>query len=231
MKTKLFYLFVLSVITLSFYSCQQNSESVEVEQYDSSSVDVSEVPDNAKYGMKSGVIQMESVTMGMKQDVIMYFDDWGNLMMNEIHMDFMGQKTHIVTIVKEGWTYQIDMIQKTGMKFKIDSASYDQINYMKMDEEMMKKNNMKYMGEVEILGRQCKEYEIDMKTENMLVTTAIWNGIAMRSEATMMGMKTIITVTDIQENVEIPAEKFEVPKDIKFSEVNEGPQSVTSITE
>ena len=50
----------------------------------------------------------------------------------------------------------------------------------------------------------------------------------MRTESTMMGFKTSTIVTDIQENVKVPAEKFEIPTDIKFEKA-EGPISETSV--
>jgi len=229
MKIKIFLLIlVFSCINLSFYSCNQNNSQTEIEQFESLSEDFTDIPDYAMYGFKSGVVRMESEIMGMKQIITMYFDDWGNELMNEIHMEFMGQKTHLVTIVKGNHAYQIDMIKRTGLDFELDSTSNAQINYLKVDKDLMEKTNMKYIGEVEILGRQCKEYEIDMPSDKINVKTAIWNGIAMRTESTMMGFKTSTIVTDIQENVKVPAEKFEIPTDIKFEKA-EGPISETSV--
>ncbi len=220
-----------ALILMVLSSCNTDSSKPEVEEMDSTQADISVVPDSALFGLKSGVIEMESEAMDMKQFVVMYFDSWGHLLMNEIQMEVMGQKSHIMTIIKDGWSYQIDMIQRTGMKFRIDTSSYEQINYLQMTDEMMKENHMEYIGETEVLGRKCREYKIDMKKENMQMKVAIWKGITMKSEGNMMGIKTSVTVTDIQENVEIPKEKFEIPADIKFSEITEGPQSATSIAE
>jgi hypothetical protein len=209
---------IITVLLFVAFACNFNKNESETGDFEPLTEIPTDVPDYAKFAMKSGVIEMESVTMGMKQNIMMYFDDWGQMVANEIHMSVLGQKTHIVSIIKDGWSYEIDMIKKQGRKVKIDMNAYDQINYLKMDDQMMKDFNITFIGDVEILGRQCKEYELNMKEQGLKAKTAVWNGIALRSEASVMGMSVKINVTKIQENVEIPAEKFEIPDDIEFIE-------------
>jgi hypothetical protein len=224
MKKSLFLLAIVMFVAMQ--ACDFKSSKPEVSEYEFVS-EVSDAPDYAKFGFKSGVVEMDAVTMGIKQHIVMYFDDWGRKVVSEIHMNFMGQKTHVVSYVKDGWAFEVDMIQKTGTKRQLDTLAYDQINYMKMTDEVMAQYNITYIGDVELLGRQCKEYEIFLEKENMKAKTAVWNGIAIRSEATMMGITAKINVTSIQENVVIPDEKFQIPEDIKFvdaDDVAEKPQ-------
>jgi hypothetical protein len=114
--------------------------------------------------------------------------------------------------------YEINMIEKTGTKTPIDTMAFDQINYLQMNDELMKKYNIEYLGDVEIMGKNCKEYKIQIKETGMEATTAVWNGIALRSEAKVMGMTVKINVTKIQENVSVPHDIFHVPEGIDFTQ-------------
>lgn len=209
---------VLCILALlMLVSCVQTEQhNTEVADMEKLSDTISEAPDYAKFGLQSGVLEMESVTMGMTQSIVVYFEDWGRLVKNEIQMTFMGQKTHVVTLIKEGYSYEMDMIQKKGVKKQLDTLAYDQVNYLKLDDEQKKQFNMTYLGEVEILGRTCQEYEMDIKDQGVKAKTAVWNGIALRSEATMMGITVKINVTKIQENVELPEGTFDIPEEIVF---------------
>ena len=196
-----------------------DSGKTETEDFEASEVISEKIPDYARFGLQSGVIVMESETMGMKQFITMYFRDWGKEMTNEIQMNVMGQKLHIISVVKDGWIFEADLISKKGTKKQIDTMSYDQLNYLNIEDNMqMKGFEIKKTGQTEILNRQCDEYSISMKQQGLEVKTAVWKGITVRSEAKVMGMTVKINVTDIQENVEIPDEKFEVPNDIVFED-------------
>ncbi len=220
MKKLMFFLLIATYVTV-FVQCSGDKAKPEVEDFevaDNEDIDLDDMPENARFGFKSGVVEMESNTMGMNQFIVMYFDDWGNKISSEIHMEFMGQKMHMVSVVKDGWSYEYDVQTKRGAKKMLDEEEFNRINYLKIDDDMMSEFNMSYIGDVEILGKKCKQYEIDFKNEGFKAKTAIWQGITMESEATVNGMPVTINVTKIQENVQVPSDKFEIPSDIIFDE-------------
>jgi len=218
---KLFYLFSILAITFYFLSCQSDkAKETKVEQLETIAADKS-IPDYARYGLKSGVIEMVSSTMGMKQYITIYFDDYGKLITNEIKMNAFGMDTHLKTIMKDDYIYSFDVNKKVGTKGKIDSSGHQNINYLTLDKSEMEKFNIKYVGESEVLGKKCKDYIITMPEQNVEATASIWKGIALKSVAKAMGMTMKIEATNIQENVKIPEEIFEIPDDIIFEEMQE----------
>src|SRR5271157_975135 len=79
---------------------------------------------NGMYKLKSGIVTMISETMGMKQTITMYFDDYGNKRSNEtngeIDMGALGKtEMHSLSFTKDGYSYNIDLVKKTGTKVKI----------------------------------------------------------------------------------------------------------------
>ncbi len=224
----LFFTTVYIMIIFIIISCKEKSKTTTDEKSKINCTEElsSDIPEYAKFGIKSGIIEMESTVMGMKQNLIMYFDDWGRKIRNEIHMSFLGQKTSMATIIKGGWVYQIDLINNQGTKFPFDTTTQviDNIDYLRMDEDMMKRLNMVYLGEVELLGRKCKEYNIKPKElgQEVEAKIAVWKGISLRSVIKTMGVTSNITATNIIENADIPAEKFQIPDNIDF-QIQQGP--------
>ena len=82
--------------------------------------------------------------------------------------------------------------------------------------DIAKEMNIKKVGTQSFLGKTCDKYTIDFKKQQMKGSYLVWNGIALKTEMTVMGMKTTIEATKIEENPTIPADKFEVPKGIKI---------------
>jgi hypothetical protein len=87
----IFIFFLLASIFLSV-SCNSDSSKQEIDTYEQLESLPANVPEYAKFGLQSGVIEMESVTMGIKQHIVMYFDDWGRVVASDITMNFLGKK-------------------------------------------------------------------------------------------------------------------------------------------
>ena len=69
----------------------------------------------------------------------------------------------------------------------------------------------------EIMGKTCDKYTMDDPALKMKSTYSVWNGIPLKSEIDMAGVKATVTTTKIEENASIPAEKFEIPAYKVFS--------------
>ena len=173
-----------------------------------------------RYKMKSGMLEQTLTTMMMTQHVTIYFDDYGNKQSKETKSD-MGMDN--LSITKDGFVYDIDLIKKIGKKIKIPSTGdVKNINYSQLSEDMMKQMKITKLGTEDVLGKTCDKYSIDDAAMKMKVTNWVWNGIPLKSESEMtamgMGIKTTIITTKIDENAAVPADKFEIPAGIKLTD-------------
>jgi len=179
---------------------------------------------NGKYKIKSGIITMNSETMGMIQKIIMYFDDYGNKecveTKGEMDLGVAGKiPFNNVNITSDGYIYNIDMTSKTGTKTKIKSfGNSNNIDFSNLTEEMMKQMKITKQGTEVFIGKTCEKYTLEDPALKMKSSYWVWNGIPMKTEMNMAGVIVKVIVTKIEENCTISAEKFIIPKDIKFTE-------------
>jgi hypothetical protein len=182
-------------------------------------------PAESKYPIKSGIIHSEQEMMGMKIKTTKYFDDYGAKNREDIesNMDVAGQhiNNHQIKIMKEGWLYSYDLKNKQGskMKFTIPAA----MDFKNMGVERMKQMGVKQTGTETILGKECKIYEFTDAKASMGMTGKswiFWNSEPMKMNMDMGNKMSIKQhVTSIEENAPITADKFEIPGDIKITEM------------
>jgi hypothetical protein len=181
----------------------------------------------AKYTLKSGIIYQDMETMGMVYKVNMYFDDYGAKECVEtkgtMDMGIAGKvETSSIMITKDGYVYQIDLSTKTGTKSKVlanQKGKSDNIDFNNLTEAAMKEMHITKEGTETVLGKTCDKFKMDYADMNLKSSYCVWDGIALKYEMNMAGITAKTTATKIEENVSVPAEKFEVPKDIKLTEM------------
>ncbi len=156
--------------------------------------------------------------MGMDMNQTLYFDDFGAKEATETIMDMMGTKTHTLSITKDGYIYTLDLIARTGTKQTVYPAGSSNIDFKNLTSDMEKKMNLKKLGKEEFEGKTCEKYSIDWNDMSMKGIFLVWEGIALKSDLDMGTMKMEMIAKKIQDNVNIPAEKIEVPGDIQITE-------------
>ncbi|MFI5263408.1 MAG: hypothetical protein ACHQM6_02720 [Candidatus Kapaibacterium sp.] len=177
-----------------------------------------------KYPIKSGIIHGESETMGMKGTTTKYFDDYGAKVCEEtsstITMGATSIKTNKVRIIKDGWMYSYEPEKKTGVKMKF--AIPANMDFRNMGEKMMKDMGIKEAGTETILGKECKIYEYSGGQQGAMTGRSwiFWNAEPMKMDMKVANMTMKSHVTSIEENVAIPADKFEVPSNITLKEMS-----------
>ncbi len=207
MKTKVLLAF-LAVLLLS--SCNRKPAQ------DGKATDAtSETGPKGKYTLKSGIVEYKSTMMGFDASQTLYFDDYGNKEVTESHMDIMGTKTTNVMLAKDGTMYNFDPENKTGMKSP-SMPQMNQLNFEALTDEVTKEWNLKEEGKETFLGKECIKYSMNNPNMNMKGTYWVWKGIALKTEVEMATSGMVMEATNIQENVAVPAEKFEIPADIVF---------------
>lgn len=227
MKKQLLNSLVVLGLVSFLFACSGGSKNTDGTENDSTKTDsVKNVEVKGKYQIKSGIITYVSETMGMKQDVSIYFDDYGSKecteTSSEMDMGIAGKvKIHNVSLSKDGYMYSLDLTNKTGTKMKANPAAQKNkdIDFSGMTDEVMKQMHIAKLGTETFLGKTCEKYSIDDPTFKMKGTYTVWNGIPLKSEIDMSGIGVKLIAKKLEENAVIPAEKFEVPKDVKITEI------------
>eukprot|EP01156_Anaeramoeba_ignava_P008520 Anaeramoba_ignava/a360320_8.p1 GENE.a360320_8~~a360320_8.p1 ORF type:complete len:304 (+),score=47.17 a360320_8:813-1724(+) len=133
-----------------------------------------------------------------------YFDDYGKKMYVEtsMEMEMQGQvhkKKHSMLVLPEN-SYSIQHDKQSYMVLPQDDEYDTEEDYMAYKNDLGEK-----IGTEKILGRTCDIYQKD----NMKFW--IWKEMPLKSEITENGQKFISEVISMEENVKIPASKFELP--------------------
>ncbi len=168
-----------------------------------------------KYVMKSGMVEYKTQVMGMEATQTMYFEDYGAKETQDVAMEMMGMKINTITVMKDGFSYNYDPDKKTGTKTSLTGRT-DNIDFENLTEEIQKEMKIEKIGTEKFLDKTCTKYSINNEKLNMKGSYLVWKGIALKTNVDMGGMKILLEATKITENADIPAEKFEIPADIKF---------------
>jgi hypothetical protein len=225
---KKLFIYAIVIMMSALVSCSGGDGKKSGNSIDSTKIkdSIAKASANGKFKLKSGIVTMTSETMGMKQTITMYFDDYGNKRSNEtmgtIDMGALGKtEMHSLSFTKDGYSYNIDLVKKTGTKVKISSLGTNKdIDFSKLNADMMKQMKITKQGTEIVLGKTCDKYFMDDPALKMTSTYCVWNGIPLKSIMDMGGIKATVTATKIEENASIPAEKFEMPKGITIREIN-----------
>lgn len=225
---KLIYLSLIMPVMLMLAACPSPEEDEDINTNDT----VIRVVDNTvydsipmgdekapKYSVKSGIITMNSSTMGMKQKIIMYFDDYGNKQATKVEQELMGQKVTQWSIMDTAWVYSFNSEDKTGKKTKKDLEGTDNINFNALTNEMIKKYFIRKKGTSDVAGKTCDVYIVEYPEARLKGTFYVWKGITLKSHTLVAGMKVNIEAEKIEVDVAIPSSTFKPPKDITFETV------------
>ena len=216
---------LFSVFILILLSCNQGREKKSSPTDATIDSTISTSTPQGKYQLKSGIITLVSETMGMKQYMTTYFDDYGLKECIEtkgvMNMGTAGiMEIHSLSFVKDTYYYTIDLISKTGTRTKISSSkNKNDINFNNLSEEQLKEMKLTRQGTETILNRICEKYGMNDSTLHLKSTYSVWKGFPLKSVIDLNGIKAIISASSIEENCSIPKEKFEIPADIKISEL------------
>jgi len=166
------------------------------------------------YGIKSGIIEYKHSGTNTGTSTL-YFDNFGQKSANYMVITAQGktQKSWVVSLSEMQYIY--DPVTRTGQKMKnpLIEGLKEIDDLEKFTEDMYAKMGFKPAGNENFLGRDCRVFKGDM---GKVLT---WNGLLMLMEMTVMGTTTRQEATKVDVNVPVKASLFEVPADIKFTEL------------
>lgn len=170
------------------------------------------------YGIKSGIIKYKYSGTQVGTSVL-YFDEYGyrSTMIMDTKMNDKPQKGWVVSFKEHQYMFDPSKPDLGGMKMKnpiIESMlKMDKPDFDKVAEDFYSQMGMKRAGTEKFMDRDC----IAFKGDRGKILT--WNGILMLMDMNYSGVKTKQEVTSIKINVPVDEKYFEIPKNIKFSEM------------
>lgn len=164
----------------------------------------------AKYEFKTAIVKKEISMMGQKFEAITYVDDSGKKEANE-----MSLANQNIRAISEGETViSIDLNAKTANKTTLPEKP---INFLQLTPAIREKHKIKELGKEDVIGKPCQKYslEITMMGQTCNVAVWVWKGLTLKTETVVNGTTIATeTVTSIEENVTVPADKFVLPDGI-----------------
>lgn len=176
------------------------------------------------YEVKSGIVTMEMDMMGRKIVREIHFDDYGAKQATISEM--RGQKMRGVEV--DGEMLMINDAEKTAMKMPamgMGGGSNERINFLNTDPKYIKKNKIKILGTETYLDRECTKYSVALFMMGQVVKQTVWvyKGITLKSSLATDFGEMVQAATKLEEDVEIPAETFEVPEGLTIQTMSRGP--------
>ena len=219
MKTQRINLLGLVAFAFLLIACQsKTSKQAAPATSAEKSAEVVKTTPKGKYAIKSGIVEYKTQMMGMDMKQILTFDDYGKIEMTEMVMEMMGTKTHSVTLTKDGFVYAYDLVKKTGTKNPFYGGGSQNIDFENMSKEMVSDMKLKKEGTEEFLGKKCDKMSIDYDKMKMKGNFLVYKGVALKMDTDMGTVKMNLVADKFVENPEIPADKFEIPADVKITE-------------
>ena len=179
-------------------------------------------PQVPMYEVKSGIVTMEMDMMGRKIVQEIYFDDYGAK--QAMMMEFQGKKVRAVEV--DGEYIMIDEASMTGTKMPaMGMGSSEKINFLDKSEKNIKKNKIKELGTEPIAGVECTKYTVAVFIMGQVMKQTVWvyKGITLKSSISTDFGEMVQEATNLVEDVEIPAETFEMPEGIKIQQMSRPP--------
>ena len=173
------------------------------------------------YEVKSGIVTMEMEMMGRKIVQEIYFDDYG--LKQAMKLEFQGRKIRAVEV--DGENVMIDDESKTATKMPAMGMGTDEkINFLDKSVKNIKKNKIKELGTEMVAGKECTKYSVAIFMMGQVVKQYVWvyKGITLKTAISTDFGEMGMTATSIVEDVDIPAETFEVPEGIEIQTMSHG---------
>lgn len=207
--------FVFAVSILLLVSCGSDKTAQKQEE----KTPINKEKDAGIYGYESGMV--ETHFGNTKNKEILFFDKWGTESACFTYSENRATGEVILSAIKiqkGGTSYLIDPVEKTGLKMENAFGQADLGDAKKIlgyqEERKLEMLGSHVVGTENISGKKCKVWKDD--AEEMGLTTYTHEGLVLKTIIDMFDEDIISEATEIQLNIDIPKEKFEIPKGIKF---------------
>ncbi len=182
-------------------------------------------------GMKTFMIEYKTTVKSAEMKSTSVMTQWidnendRQAIYTESQSEVMGMKNSekSLMIMKEGWSYMINLNEKSGYKSKDSEMEDDPTDMLKSEDDvtfrqMIEKEGGKILANEKFLGRDCIVVEVSEKDEEgQPLKTKMWyyKGIPLKMSNDFYTME----ATKFEENASIPNNKFEIPAGIEIAEM------------
>ena len=168
-------------------------------------------PQTKKYDIKSGIVTFDIATtigdMKVASKAIVYFDDYG---MKECKETYTGDKLSHAFFSDGKTLYRLVPSQKKAIKSG-DAIHGTELRYdwAVASDKAEAERHAKKIANMTIAGKNCDAFQTTQK--ETICTYAGWNHILLSFEISGRGSRSITRAVKIEENVQVPGEKFKIP--------------------
>lgn len=162
------------------------------------------------FGVKSGIAKSETMFLGKKTDSTTCFDNYGALMASKTFESTPGAgEMEMVTISKNGRCYIVNNTTREVQEVPVENN----INYLNLNDAVVKKYNITETGKEVIANRECTVYteEISDMGPATKVTVWVWKGFPMKTVTAAGGINITVEVVEFTENAPVLPRNFDVP--------------------
>ena len=140
---------------------------------------------------------------GQKMTTHAVFADYGALQITE--MDMMGQK--VKTLSRDGKNYML------APKFQ-EIPQQEAVNYNALTPEVIEQYGIQMVGFDSAEGFDCMVYTLTMEVQGMEAKSKVWvwEGFPIRTESTVMGMKMVTTIKNLELDIPVDKSLFALPE-------------------
>lgn len=155
------------------------------------------------YTYKSGSFDIETNAAGQKMVIHNVFDDYGSMQYNEMNM--MGQM--VKTVMRDGKNYML------APKFQ-EIPQQEAVNYNALTPEVIEQYGIQMVGFDSAEGFDCMVYTLTMEVQGMEAKSKVWvwEGFPIRTESTVMGMKMVTTIKNLELDIPVDKSLFALPE-------------------
>ncbi len=211
------------VVAMFVFSCNTNNNSGNASKKDvknEAKQEKSSNDNNGKiYSVESGYLKYKMMADNMEIFVTLYFKDYGNKTAMVSEMSMLGQKLKNHILLKDEYIYMFNTSKTEGIKMKYDKVTDDPFKSFSITEKTVEEKGGKKIGTEKLLGKECAVYEIpDSVNPKESAKAWVWKGLTVKI---VDKDEVVIDAVELEETSNFPASTFEVPKDIKFTDVTD----------
>lgn len=171
-----------------------------------------------RYEVRSGKIVMSSAVLGIEQKMRVYFDAYGQLERTEVISAYDGNEIQNLQLRKDGYFYNLDMLNKKGEKTKIDEDDLSShVNFLKLQEDYAGDFKIKKVGAKEYLGKMCEVWTISHDQSSFHAVYYVWQGISLKTDMRVHGLSAKMTTESIDIEIDLDSSIFQIPEGFDIS--------------
>ena len=151
-----------------------------------------------RYEIQRAIVKYKVTKNGQQGLLAKCFDDYGQLERRELKLG----NVESIALLQNGTSYALD--KKTKIAKRTKDAD---LNFLDMNESLMKKLNLKKKGTAKVMGKKCTLYV------GKDVEYYVWKGLVMKKvQKEKNGTTTIHEVTSIEEPTSVDPKMFKMPE-------------------